>query len=82
LAFSEGAQFRDILLVAEKSKPHSEDIIGVVFLKKSIREMALGDSSKIAEKIREIPCKKGYQKTRTLTSTSRPMMNFVNWKIT
>ena len=62
MAFSEGAQFRDILLVAEKSKPHSEDIIGVVFLKKSIREMALGDSSKIAEKIREIPCKMGISK--------------------
>jgi len=59
LAFSEGAQFRDILLIAEKAKPHSEDIIGVVFLKKSIREMGLGDSSKIAEKIRDIPCKKG-----------------------
>lgn len=59
LAFSEGAQFRDILLIAEKTKPHPEDIIGVVFLKKSIREMGLGDSSKIAEKIRDIPCKKG-----------------------
>lgn len=62
LAFSEGAQFRDILIIAEKSKPHSEDIIGVVFLKKSIREMAIGDSSKIAEKIRDIPCKKGISK--------------------
>jgi hypothetical protein len=62
LAFSEGAQFRDILIIAEKSKPNSEDIIGIVFLKKSIREMALGDSSKIAEKIKDIPCKKGISK--------------------
>ena len=59
LAFSEGAQFRDVLLIAEKAKPHSEDIIGVVFLKKSIREMNLEESCKIAEKIRGIPCQKG-----------------------
>jgi hypothetical protein len=62
LAFSEGAQFRDILLIAEKAKPHSEDIIGMVFLKKSIREMSLAESSKIAETIIDIPCEKGISK--------------------
>ena len=59
VAFSEGAQFRDVLLIAEKAKPHNEDIIGMVFLKKSIREITLPESSKIAEKIRDVPVQKG-----------------------
>ncbi len=60
VAFSEGAQFRDILLIAEKTKPHPDDIVGVVFLKKSIRkEISLADASKMAEKIRNVPFKKG-----------------------
>jgi hypothetical protein len=59
VAFSEGAQFRDVLLIAEKVKPHPQDIIGMVFLKKSIRKMTLAESSVIAEKIRNTPCEKG-----------------------
>ncbi|MGD0405670.1 MAG: N-6 DNA methylase [Candidatus Bathyarchaeia archaeon] len=59
LAFSEGSQFRDILLIAEKAKPRDDDIIGIVFLKKSIRKITLEESCKIAEKIRDVPCQKG-----------------------
>jgi len=59
VAFSEGSQFRDVLLIAEKTRPHSEDIIGMVFLKKSIRKMTLAESCEIAEKIMDTPCEKG-----------------------
>lgn len=59
LAFSEGAAFRDVLFIAEKSKPKKDDLIGIVFLKKSIREMSLDEAGKIAEKITGSPHKKG-----------------------
>jgi hypothetical protein len=55
LAFSEGASFRDVLLVAEKCKPHKEDFVGIVFLKKSIRQMSLEEATKVAENIRAVP---------------------------
>jgi hypothetical protein len=59
VAFSEGAQFRDILLVAEKAKPHDNDIIGMIFLKNSIRKMTVSESCKIADKIKYIPIQQG-----------------------
>ena len=59
LAFSEGAAFRDVLLVAEKSKPNIDDLVGIVFLKKSIREMSLDESEKIVKEILDAPHKKG-----------------------
>jgi len=46
LGFSESAQFRDILLIAEKRKPRDEDQTTIVFLKKSIREI---DFNKVKE---------------------------------
>ena len=70
LAFSEGSQFRDVLLVAEKAKPHSDDIIGMVFLKRSIREMNLNESFKIAERIRDLPCQKGISRNEEFDSYS------------
>ncbi|MEM3385318.1 MAG: N-6 DNA methylase [Nitrososphaeria archaeon] len=39
LAFSESADFRDILLIAEKRKPKERDITKIIFLKKSIKEI-------------------------------------------
>ncbi|MBC7092182.1 MAG: N-6 DNA methylase, partial [Nitrososphaeria archaeon] len=39
LAFSESADFRDILLLAEKRKPKKEDITRIIFLKKSIKKI-------------------------------------------
>ena len=59
LAFSEGAAFRDVLLIAEKSKPDKDDLIGIVFLKKSIRKMNLDEAEKIVKKIVDLPHKKG-----------------------
>jgi len=59
LAFSEGAVFRDILLIAEKSKPNKDDLVGIVFLKKSIREMNSDEAKKILTKIAESPHKRG-----------------------
>lgn len=59
LAFSEGAAFRDVLLIAEKSKPKENDLVGFVFLKKSIREMSLDQGERIAESIADSPNKKG-----------------------
>lgn len=59
LAFSEGAAFRDVLFIAEKSKPNKDDLVGIVFLKKSIREMNLDEAGKIAKKITDSPHRKG-----------------------
>jgi hypothetical protein len=39
LAFSESAAFRDILLIAEKTRPKRTDTTKIMFLKKSVREM-------------------------------------------
>jgi predicted RNA methylase len=47
IAFSESAAFKDILLIAEKRKPNKDDETGVIFLKKSIREMNPDDIKKI-----------------------------------
>ena len=54
LGFSEAASFRDILFVAEKRKPKRDDLTGLIFLKKSIKEISLDDAGKIADKIRRI----------------------------
>jgi len=59
LAFSEGAVFRDVLFIAEKTKPNKDDLIGIVFLKKSIREMSLEEAERIAEKITGSSHRKG-----------------------
>jgi len=47
IAFSEGAAFRDVLLIAEKRKPKKDDITKIVFLKKSVKNLSI-------EKIEEI----------------------------
>ncbi len=39
VAFSEGAAFRDVLLIAEKRKPVETDLTTIIFLEKSIREI-------------------------------------------
>jgi len=59
LAFSEGAALRDILLIAEKGKSHKDDLIGIVFFKKSIRETSLEEAERIVERIRNAPRRKG-----------------------
>jgi len=43
IAFSEGAAFRDVLLIAEKRKPKKDDVTKIVFLKKSIRTSNIED---------------------------------------
>lgn len=59
VAFSEGAQFRDILLIADKVKPKSGDITAIVFLKKSLRKMTSTDSTLIVDKIRNTVFERG-----------------------
>lgn len=59
LAFSEGAAFRDVLLVAEKNQPNMDDLVAIVFLKKSIREMSLDESEKVVKEILDSPHRKG-----------------------
>jgi hypothetical protein len=53
-AFSEGSQFRDVLLIAEKRKPNNNDLVGIVFLKKSIKEMSLEHAEDIIKKILDV----------------------------
>jgi hypothetical protein len=60
LAFSESASFRDILFVAEKRKPKRDALTGLIFLKKSIKEISLDDAGKIADKIRRIDQREDY----------------------
>ncbi|MEM3488966.1 MAG: N-6 DNA methylase [Nitrososphaerota archaeon] len=52
-AFSEGSAFRDILLLAEKVEPRSEDNAKIVFLKKSIKSLDHNHLIKLANMIRE-----------------------------
>lgn len=54
IAFSEGCKFKDILLIAEKSTPNESDLTGIVFLKKSIKNMDIDKVHKCAENIKKI----------------------------
>ena len=60
LGFSEAAAFRDILLIAEKRKSRNDDLIGIIYLKKSIKEMSLDDAKEIVERIKRISSKEDY----------------------
>ncbi len=53
MAFSEGAAFRDILLVTEKKKPEPTDTCQIVYFKKSIRSFENAQMPKIYNKIRQ-----------------------------
>lgn len=53
VAFSEGANFRDILFIAEKKKPQTSDITKIIFLKKSTRDLKEGDIEYILESNKE-----------------------------
>ncbi|RJS81096.1 hypothetical protein CW713_06720 [Methanophagales archaeon] len=59
LGFSEAAAFRDILFIAEKEKAKKENLVEIIFLKKSIKQISLDEAKKIAEKIRIIIPKGG-----------------------
>jgi len=51
LAFSEGAAFRDILLVTQKKKPEATDMCKIVYFKKSIRDFENKEMPKIYNQI-------------------------------
>ena len=53
LAFSEGASFRDILLVASKNKPKENDQAKIAFLNVSIRSLDTQKINEIANKIKQ-----------------------------
>jgi hypothetical protein len=53
LAFSEGAAFRDILLITEKKKPAPEDTCKIVYFKKSIRDFQNEQMPKLYNQIRK-----------------------------
>jgi hypothetical protein len=57
-AFSESASFRDILLIAQKTKPENADLTKIIFLKKSIREMSYKDVIKITSEIKSLKASK------------------------
>lgn len=54
LAFSEGASFKDVLLIAEKTEPKTEDLTGIVFLKRSIKTMNFTEARKVVETMRKV----------------------------
>gem|GEM_PF-452571 len=54
MAFTEGAQFRDVLLVAEKRLSRDEDWTGIVYLKKDLNRLSLEEARTIAEDIKGI----------------------------
>lgn len=74
IAFSEGSAFRDILLIAEKKKPKFGDSIGVIFLKKSIKEMSSDDGRRIHEKIKNI------SKNKSAYSDKDIELRFISYK--
>jgi len=51
LAFSEGALFRDVLLIAEKRKPKDDEKTWIIFVKKSIRDMNIEEVDHILKLI-------------------------------
>jgi tRNA1(Val) A37 N6-methylase TrmN6 len=51
IAFSEGAAFRDVLLIARKKESAKDDITKIVFLKKSIRGRTFEDVTNIVTPI-------------------------------
>lgn len=51
MAFSEGAAFKDILLVTEKKKPSEKNSTKIVFLKQSVREMSYESLTIVLETI-------------------------------
>jgi Holliday junction resolvase len=53
LAFSEGAAFRDILLITEKKKPEPTDICKIVYFKKSIRDFQNEEMPKLYNQVRK-----------------------------
>jgi hypothetical protein len=53
LAFSEGAAFRDILLITEKKKPEPTDTCKIVYFKKSIREFENKEMPKVYDQLRK-----------------------------
>jgi len=60
LGFSEAAAFRDILLIIEKRKPKEEDLVGIIFFKKSISQISLEEAKNIDEKIKIIAPKEDF----------------------
>ncbi|MEM3504259.1 MAG: hypothetical protein QW134_08555, partial [Nitrososphaeria archaeon] len=53
LAWSEGASFGDLLLIAEKKTPKDDDLTAIIFFKKSHREMSSEEALEIVDKIRK-----------------------------
>ena len=54
IAFTEGAAFRDVLLIAEKGEPKDDDLTGIIFLKRRLDGMGVDEARKIAEDIRNV----------------------------
>ena len=52
-AFSEGAQFKDIIVVAEKTKPKKESITTIVYIQKKKNELSFENTHELAQAIIE-----------------------------
>lgn len=53
IAFSEGAAFKDILLILEKKKPKSNDKTAIVLFKKSLKDINIQEFSSLSKAIRQ-----------------------------
>lgn len=88
VAFSEAANFRDVLLISEKRRATPSDLTGLVFLKKSMREITIDYAKAIVEKIRGIPPGREYEdedleicweETKSLISQRKNLMPTVGF---
>lgn len=52
-AFSEGANFSDILFIADKKKPENKDYTAIVSIKLSIKEMSAEDARRLMREMRD-----------------------------
>lgn len=54
VGFSEGCQFRDILVVLEKRKVKKDERTAIVFINKPLKELEVGDGFDLGDEIRSI----------------------------
>lgn len=80
VAFSEGAQFKDILLIADKGEPKDDDITTIVFLKRSVRDMSLAESNSIADKIRNTRPEMGIARTENFDLFSINHLDMIRYR--
>ncbi len=69
IAFSEGAIFKDILLVTEKKKPSKDDVCKIVYFKKSIKNFKNEEMPKLYNQLRNLKASDLLKKEKGIYST-------------